>query len=118
MINILLVIIIFLLLIPSSVGFLVLFHVFVRGKKAPADTSNRINHLRLIWFALNREDLFADLFPWLKNDEFENVHGSDEVSVTRRRKNCYVCKGTGSRGLHDCPECCGDGWIYETEGRR
>lgn len=60
-------------LMPStSVGLLVFWHV-ARPQKQPADTSNRINKLRLLWFALTREDLFIDLFPWLKHDELENM---------------------------------------------
>lgn len=49
---------------------------FVRAKKAPMDESNRINHIRLWWFALTRPELFVDRFPWLKNDELENFPDS------------------------------------------
>lgn len=62
-----------LLSVPGLLGLLVIYHVFVRRKKAPADKSNRINHLRLVWFALTREDEFTELFPWLRKDEMENV---------------------------------------------
>jgi len=55
-----------LMTLPAIVGLLVVYHVFVRGKRSPADKSNRINHLRLVWFALTREDEFVGLFPWLK----------------------------------------------------
>lgn len=55
-----------------AIGLLLFFHV-LRPQKGPADSSNRINKIRLIWFALNREDLFVDKFPWLKNDELENM---------------------------------------------
>ena len=61
------------LILPAIFGLLVIFHIFIRGKKYPADKSNVINHLRLVWFALTRENLFVDVFPWLKNDEYENV---------------------------------------------
>lgn len=64
-----------LMVLPAIVGLLVVYHVFVRGKRSPADKSNRINHLRLVWFALTREDEFVGLFPWLKNDEWENQQG-------------------------------------------
>lgn len=83
------VVIIVLSIVPAFVGTLVLYHTLVRSKKAPADTSNRIGHLRLVWFALTREDMFADLwrrksatvgcdtfakaFPWLQMDEAEAV---------------------------------------------
>lgn len=44
--------------------------------RAPADTSNRINRLRLFWFVLTRPELFVGAFPWLKNDELDNVKGA------------------------------------------
>jgi hypothetical protein len=59
--------------LPAAIGLLFIFHVFVRSKNPPADASNRINHFRLVWFALTREGLFVGLFPWLKNDEHDNV---------------------------------------------
>jgi len=64
-----------LMTLPAIVGLLVVYHVFVRGKRSPADKSNRINHLRLVWFALTREDEFVGMFPWLKNDEWDNRQG-------------------------------------------
>jgi hypothetical protein len=67
-----------LMTLPALLGSLLIFHVFVRGKKSPADSSNRINHVRLVWFALTREDLFVDVFPWLKNDEYDNVKEEQE----------------------------------------
>lgn len=60
-------------LFMTGVGLLTMFHVFVRSKKSPMDSSNRINHLRLWWFVLTRPELFATTFPWLKNDEFDNI---------------------------------------------
>lgn len=62
-----------LLMVPGIFGALVLFHIFIRRKKSPADKSNRINHLRLVWFAMTREELFVDQFPWLKHDELDNM---------------------------------------------
>ena len=63
-----------LLLVPGVFGLLMIFHVFIRKKSPPADKSNRINHLRLVWFALTREDLFVEQFPWLKKDEYDNMN--------------------------------------------
>lgn len=57
---------------PTLLGLFTLWHL-LRPKKAPADASNRINHIRLWWFALTREELFVDLFPWLKRDELDNT---------------------------------------------
>lgn len=59
-------------LVTTLIGTFTLWHL-MRSKKAPADASNRINHIRLWWFALTREDKFVGQFPWMKNDEWENV---------------------------------------------
>lgn len=61
------------LFVPAALGTLVLFHIFLRKKTFPADSSNRINHMRLVWFALTREELFVTTFPWLRNDELDNL---------------------------------------------
>ena len=58
--------------VPSLIGLLVIYHV-VRPQRAPADTSNRINKIRLIWFALTREDYLADRIGWLRRDEMDNA---------------------------------------------
>lgn len=47
----------------------------LRPLKKPADTSNRINRIRLVWFSLTRPELFVDTFAWLKHDELDNVKG-------------------------------------------
>ena len=57
----------------TLIGLIVMIAV-ARGQKLPADESNRINHIRLIWFALTRPRLFVGVFPWLKNDELENFN--------------------------------------------
>ena len=62
----------FFLSVPSLIGLLVIYHV-ARPQKAPADTSNRINKVRLFWFALTREDVLAPHIPWLGRDELDNV---------------------------------------------
>jgi hypothetical protein len=56
----------------ALLGVLTVYH-WLRPQKAPADTSNRINKIRLWWFALTREDKFVFMFPWLKKDEWENL---------------------------------------------
>ncbi len=58
--------------VPLLLGLFVFYHI-ARPQKLPADKSNRINKIRLLWFALTREDLFTDRFPWLTRDELENV---------------------------------------------
>mgnify|MGYP007090100998 CR=1 FL=1 len=56
----------------TLLGMFVTYHI-VRKQKLPADESNRINKIRLIWFVLTRENLFTETFPWMKNDELKNV---------------------------------------------
>jgi len=46
----------------------------LRPLKSPADTSNRINRIRLVWFSLTRPELFVSVFAWLKNDELDNIN--------------------------------------------
>lgn len=61
-----------LMFFPALLGSLLIWHV-ARPQRSPADTSNRINKVRLVWFALTREELFAPHFAWLRRDEAENV---------------------------------------------
>ena len=60
------------MVLPSLLGMLVLFHIF-RPQREPADSSNRINKIRLLWFAMTREELFVDVFPWMTDDEYNNI---------------------------------------------
>ena len=55
------------LLLPALIGLFIIFHI-ARPQREPADTSNRINKIRLLWFVLTREELFIDTFPWLQKD--------------------------------------------------
>lgn len=64
-------------LVSTGLGLLVLFHV-IRPQKAPADPSNRINKLRLIWFAMKHEDRFVEMFPWLKEDETDQLNKKEK----------------------------------------
>ena len=58
--------------IPLLLGLFVIYHI-ARPQQPPADTSNRINKVRLLWWALTREGMFVDTFPWLRNDELDNI---------------------------------------------
>ena len=63
------------LLAPFSVlGLLIAWHI-ARPQRSPADTSNRLNKARLLWFAMTREEMFLPIFPWLARDERDNVEG-------------------------------------------
>lgn len=72
MIALLLALLVGLMFFPALLGLFLIWHV-ARPQKAPADTSNRINKIRLIWFVLTRENLFTEVFGWLKHDELDNV---------------------------------------------
>lgn len=72
MLALLLALLVGLMFFPALIGLFLIWHV-ARPQKAPADTSNRINKIRLIWFCLTRENLFTNTFSWLKYDELDNV---------------------------------------------
>lgn len=55
------------------IGFLVFFYV-AKGKRFPMDESNRINHIRLIWWSITKPEYFTDTFEWLKKDEGDNFN--------------------------------------------
>jgi len=74
----------------TALGLFILFRTLVQTKKAPMDSSNRLNHLRLVWFTVNAPHQFVKLyyktdingeydwvraFPWLERDEGDNVDG-------------------------------------------
>lgn len=75
-------------IICTLLGLFVLFKTLVQPKRPPMDSSNRLNHLRLVWFTLNAphdavelyrydpEDPkgpYVQAFPWLERDEGDNV---------------------------------------------
>ena len=72
----------------TLMGMFVLYKTLLLRKKKPMDKSNRLNHLRLVWFALNAPHQFVKLyyyapngsyekaFPWLTRDEGDNVDGA------------------------------------------
>ena len=86
MINIFIDVLAFAGTICTALGFFVLFMTLVLPKKEPMDSSNRLNHLRLVWMALKSPQKFVNLevpseydggyrqaFPWLERDEGDNV---------------------------------------------
>lgn len=57
--------------IPGLIG---LFNMVHWLKPAEGiDRSNVINRIRLWWFALTRPGLFVEIFPWLTQDELDNI---------------------------------------------
>jgi len=67
------------MIVPALMGLLVFTNIFIMNKKPPMDESNRINHLRLIWWAITKPHTFVHLYPWLKNDEGENVESEPRL---------------------------------------
>lgn len=63
-------------LICTLLGAFILIQ-FMRPLDKPADASNRINRIRLVWFSLTRPELFVNEFQWLQNDELDNVKNHD-----------------------------------------
>lgn len=60
----------FLALPLTLLGAFLIFKVIIMPMKKPADTSNRIAHLRLVWKAINRPEEFVATEEYLKYDEF------------------------------------------------
>lgn len=58
----------------ASIGLFVLIKTLFMPMQAPADKSNRIAHLRLVWFSITRPELFVRDFTWLQHDEHENIN--------------------------------------------
>lgn len=56
----------------SALSLFIIISIF-KAKRLPMDTSNRINHVRLVWFSVTRPELFVDSFEWLKRDELNNL---------------------------------------------
>lgn len=47
--------------------------IFIVPKKPPMDSTNRINHLRVWFFALKTPEKFIAMYPWLARDERFNL---------------------------------------------
>jgi hypothetical protein len=60
-------------LFSTLIGLYVILHVFIKPMKPPADTSNRIAHLKLFHLACSKSHLFVEAFPFLKNDVEDNL---------------------------------------------
>lgn len=58
----------------ALIGLFVLIKVMFMPMKKPANVSNRIAHLRLVWWAIIRPQNFTSLYPWLMRDEGENLN--------------------------------------------
>jgi hypothetical protein len=55
----------------ALIGLLVIVKTLILPMKKPADTSNRIAHLRLVWLSINSPEDFVPSHPWLAIDERE-----------------------------------------------
>ena len=56
----------------AALSLFIIISIF-KAKRLPMDTSNRINHVRLVWFSVTRPELFVNSFQWLKHDELDNL---------------------------------------------
>lgn len=73
MISLILTVGIICILVFALLGAFVFVKTIILPMQEPADTSNRIAHLRLVWFAITRPELFTQSFEWLKRDELDNL---------------------------------------------
>ena len=69
----------------TLVGLLVFVQIFVIPNKPPMDETNRINHLRIVWFALKSPERLVEFMPWLAHDEGDIMDSVDEDDL--RSKN-------------------------------
>lgn len=57
----------------TLLGAYVFAKVILMPNSPPADRTNRINHLRVVFFAIQSPEKFIKMYPWLGRDEQENV---------------------------------------------
>jgi hypothetical protein len=62
----------------ALIGLFVFVRVLLLPMKAPADTSNRIAHLRLWWLATNSPEYFVPTQRWLAMDERDLIKQQGE----------------------------------------
>lgn len=53
----------------TLLGLLTFMWIFIKPKKAPMDSSNRIAHMRLYWFALTKPHMFVNLYEQIGEGE-------------------------------------------------
>lgn len=58
----------------TLLGAYVFIKVLIMPNSPPADRTNRINHLRCVFFALQSPEKFVEMYPWLRYDEQENLN--------------------------------------------
>ena len=57
-----------------AIGMITFIQWYNAKRDAPGvDSSNIINMIRLWWFSITRPELFLPIFPWLANDELDNI---------------------------------------------
>ncbi len=57
----------------TLLGAYVFIKVLIMPNSPPADRTNRINHIRVVFFSLQSPEKFIEMYPWLKFDEAENL---------------------------------------------
>lgn len=60
--------------LPTLIGtFTIIMWLRPEKEDGVTDVSNRINRIRLWWFALTRRSMFVPVAEWLKHDEADNL---------------------------------------------
>ena len=57
----------------TLLGMYVFIKVLIMPNVPPMDITNRINHIRVVFFAIQHPEKFVEMYPWLAFDEMENV---------------------------------------------
>jgi hypothetical protein len=59
----------------ALIGLFIFVKVVILPMKAPADTSNRIAHARVVWISTNSPEELVKYLPWLAMDERDLLKG-------------------------------------------
>lgn len=73
MINLLIITLCLAGILLTLLGAYLFIKVLIIPNSPPADRTNRINHLRVVFFAIQSPEIFIKMYPWLARDEAENV---------------------------------------------
>jgi hypothetical protein len=72
--NILLLVLIVAMLPIWALGLYLFIKVLILPNVPPADVTNRINHIRIVFYAIQHPEKFISICPWVGKDEAENVN--------------------------------------------
>ncbi len=57
----------------TLLGAYVFIKVLIIPNAPPADRTNRINHITVVFFAIQHPEKFIAMYPWLAHDQAENL---------------------------------------------